>query len=119
MIGYLPHLITFVLVIAITIMAFLNMFYIHNAHKAPFLRQMLYIMCIFQILTMLTFTANQIGWIVNEHESIVGFEAQIGWLAYDYQNKLFHLTAAAVLHYYLKFKHIDPVEANRRRSTDD
>ncbi len=94
------------------------MFYVHRAHKAPLLQQLLYVMCVFQILTMTIFTVNQVGWILYDHESVVGFEAQIGWLAYDYLNKLFHLTAAAVLHYYLTFKHVDPNESNRRRGTD-
>ena len=118
-IGYLPHLIAFILVCLVLFLTFSNMFYVHRAHKAPVLRQLLYVMCVFQILTMLTFTANQVGWVINDHESVVGFEAQIGWLAYDYQNKLFHLSVAAVLHYYLKFKHADTTSENRRRATDD
>ena len=117
--GLIPHAITFVFVAAITVAAFINLSMIHRAHKAPILRQLLAFMCLFQILTMASFTANQISWIVNDHESFVGLDAQLGWLAYDYQNKLFHLTAALALNYYLRFKHVDPKEANRGRRTDD
>lgn len=117
--GIIPHLITFVFVAVITALAFYNVFLIHRAHQAPVLRQLIAFMCVFQILTMASFSANQIGWIVNEHETILGAVVQLGWLAYDYQNKLFHLTAALVLNYYLRFKHANPQESKRRRATDD
>ena len=117
--GYLPHMITFIFVSCVVILAFANIFHVHKAHKAPRLQPLLYFMCLFQILTMASFTANQIGWIMNDYESFVGLDVQLGWLAYDYQNKLFHLTAAGVLNYYLRFKHTNPCEAHRRRGSDD
>lgn len=116
--GYIPHLITLIFVIAVVAMGITNLLLIHKVDKAPFLQHLLYSMCLFQLLSMVTFTVNQIGWVINEHESVVGFEAQIGWLAYDYLNKLFHLSTAAVLHYYLKYKHVEPKQTNRRRATD-
>ena len=117
--GILPHVVTFILVGMVAVLALVNIFYIHNAHKAPALQQLLYFVCLFQLLTMAAFTANQVGWIVHEFEKVVSLDIQLGWLAYDYQNKLFHLLAAATLNYYLRYKHTDPNEANRRRSTDD
>jgi hypothetical protein len=117
--GYLPHLITFLLLSMVMFVATTNLFCIHRAHQSVILRQLLVTLCCLQLLVMFAFAYNQMGWIINEHESIVGQDAQIGWLAYDYLNKLFHLITALTLRYYLDFKQVDPCSENRRRASDD
>lgn len=117
--SYVPHLITLILIIAVVVFATINLFYVNKAHKTPFLHFLLYTVCILQIMTMAAFTVNQAAWVMLGHEEVVGSLSQIGWLAYDYLNKLCHLIAAVALNFYLRFKHAHPQEASRRKATDD
>lgn len=52
-------------------------------------------LCVYQILTMLSFLYNQSVWLMDSHESAIGITASVSWLAYDYLNTLFHIAAAS------------------------
>jgi len=60
------------------------------------------LMSLFQISTVVTFVVLQFGWVVSGHGELVGKESQLGWIAYDYQNILFHICAGLTVNHWIK-----------------
>ena len=100
-ISYLPHGLNFsicLLVIYVAIKNYRINRYTHNQK----LRWMLNWAIGFQIGTMIAFMTNQSIWIINNHEDAVGVMPSMAWLAYDYLNSIFHLSAGLLMTNYIK-----------------
>ena len=101
MMAYFPHYITFTLCAIIVALAFGNIFRAATTTRHDAFRCIVFIVCFFQIATIITFGVVQWEWIANDHGLVVGSWSAIGWLAYDYLNKLFHLSGALLLRHWI------------------
>lgn len=101
---YIPHLITLFLCLAVLGICLANTHLVIAKTDKDLLRIVLLMACFFQASTIITFIANQTLWVIKSHDELVGIGSQIGWLAYDYQNKLYHLSVAFGLNYWLHHK---------------
>lgn len=102
---YIPHAITYVLCSLVLLVAGVNLARVLE-HKNDALKGLLVLSIFFQISTIATFMVVQAGWVLKNHDALVGMSAQLGWLAYDYQNKLFHLFAALLMGHWLKCREV-------------
>jgi uncharacterized membrane protein YjdF len=98
--AYIPHYITFTLCAIIVVLALSNVFAASDLRK-DLLQMLIFIVCFFQIATIITFAVVQWDWVANDHGLIVGSWSAIGWIAYDYLNKLFHLSGALLLRHWI------------------
>ena len=101
MMFYIPHVITYVLCSLVLIVAGTNFAKVLERDNDA-LKGLLILSIFFQISTIVTFMIVQAGWVLKSHDDLVGMSAQMGWLAYDYQNKLFHLFTALLMGHWLK-----------------
>jgi len=87
----IPHIITFILCASIIVVG-IDCIVLLNKNKIfGQLNIFFYSIILTQILTILSFMFNQFGWIINNHGSELGLTVELGWLSYDYLNKLFHI----------------------------
>lgn len=100
---YIPHIITYALCSLVLVVAGINLAKAVERDNDA-LKGLLILSIFFQISTIVTFMIVQAGWVLKNHDELVGMSAQLGWLAYDYQNKLFHLFAALLMGHWLKCK---------------
>lgn len=100
----IPHLITLALCLLVIYLAIANIVVACTGMRSDSVRGLVLLLCFFQISTIATFIVVQSGWVFGGHDELVGMSAQLGWLAYDYQNKLFHICAAVLLGHWMKCK---------------
>ena len=100
--GLIPHLITLALCIAVLVMTVVNTLMGLRYLRRDMVQLMMMMYCGFQAATIISFTVNQTVWVLGDFESAIGTAPALAWLAYDYLNKLFHLTTAMMAYYFLK-----------------
>lgn len=103
---YIPHAITYVLSLMVIVVASINLAKVLK-HDSNALKGLLILSIFFQISTIASFMIVQAGWVLKSHDELVGMSSQLGWLAYDYQNKLFHLFAALLMGHWIKCKEVN------------
>lgn len=104
--GYIPHIVTLLLCLSVIATDFRIVCTVMLRARRDGMRTLMLLAVFFQFATMITFIVVQTGWVLQSHDELVGTSAQLGWLAYDYLNKLFHLTAAVALLQWLNYGRI-------------
>jgi len=98
---FIPHLITLILCSLSAAIAIKNARSVTKCHDGSAIVLVL-LMSLFQISTVATFVTLQFGWVLSGHGELIGKESQLGWIAYDYQNILFHICAGLTVNHWIK-----------------
>lgn len=103
---YAPHVITLILCLLSLAVAAKNAMIVTNCRNGTAVILVL-LMSLFQASTVVTFVVMQFGWVLNHHGNAVGVASQLGWIAYDYQNLLFHICAGLTVRHWIKCDRVD------------
>lgn len=103
---YAPHVITLILCLLSLAIATKNAMIIKHCRNGAAVILVL-LMSLFQASTVITFVVVQFGWVINHHGDAVGTASQLGWIAYDYQNLLFHICAGLAVRHWIKCDKVD------------
>lgn len=103
---YAPHAITFILCLLSLAIAAKNAMIVTHCRDGVAVTLVL-LVSLFQASTVVTFIVVQFGWVLNHHGDAVGEAAQLGWIAYDYQNLLFHICAGLTVRHWIKCDKVD------------
>ena len=99
---YIPHLVTAVLCLSVLILASTNLYLTLRYTRRDVIHVLVLMALGFQWMTIVFFAFNQILWVLDQHDELVGSVSSVAWLLYDYLNLLFHLSCGVILYYHLE-----------------
>lgn len=100
-IGYVPHVLNFALYVWVLLVAGQNFWF--NRHTVnDRIKATVYMFVLFQTFAVVAYLYNQSMWLLDNRQVAIGLVTSPAWLAYDYFNGIFHLTAASLSTHYIK-----------------
>lgn len=103
-IGYVPHILTFVLYTWVLLVAGQN-FWFNRYTVNDRLRATAYSLIMFQVFAVVSYLFNQSMWLLDKRQEDIGLVTSPSWLVYDYLNGVFHLAVASLSTHHLKGRH--------------